>query len=181
DVRREIVEKMNKARTERSGIKVESFSYSAMDKHPGQAGMNILLRNKSQVEGFVKDFALFQGYKNLIKSVILDFEFGKDYASSVELIKSLGIKAGIATTRILKPSEYYNLNTIIRCNPDLILVRNLGAIEYLKLKTEIPLIGDFSLNVTNSLTLDYLTNKGLGSVNVSYDLNQDQLLDMVSY
>lgn len=180
DLRRELVEKMNTARISRKS-QVEAFDIEPMTKSAAQAGLNILLRSKKQVEGFAENFALFQGYKNLIKSVILDFEFGKDYASSVELIKSLGVKAGIATTRILKPAEYYNLNTIVRCNPDLILVRNLGAIEYLRTKTEIPLIGDFSLNVTNSLTLDYLTSKGLGTVNVSYDLNQDQLLDMIAF
>ena len=180
DVRRELVEKMNQTRIERKAL-VETFDFKPMVKNQTQAGLNILLRSKKQVEGFAKDFALFQGYKDIIKSVILDFEFGKDYAASVELIKSLGVKAGIATTRILKPAEYYNLNTIIRCNPDLILVRNLGAIEYLREKTQIPLIGDFSLNVTNSLSLDYLTSKGLGSVNVSYDLNQDQLLDMLEF
>jgi putative protease len=180
DVRREIVEKMNQVRIARTAT-VAPFELQTSTKHSARAGMNILLRTKAQVEGLVKNFALFQGYKELIKSVILDFEFGKDYLTSVEMIKSLGLTAGIATTRILKPSEYYNLNTIIRCNPDLILVRNLGAIEYLKSKTEIPLVGDFSLNVTNSLTLDYLVSKGLESVNVSYDLNQDQLLDMVKF
>lgn len=180
ELRREMVEKMNLARITRSA-RVEAFRVPLMVKRQGEVGLNILLRSKVQVDGLVKDFALVQGYKNLIKSVILDFEFGKDYASSVEMIKSLGLKAGIATTRILKPSEYYNLNTIIRCAPDLILVRNLGAIEYLKSKTEIPLIGDFSLNVTNSMTLDYLIHKGLESVNVSYDLNQDQLLEMLEF
>lgn len=178
DVRREIVEKMNTARIERSAT-VSDFKLPPSVKHETPRGMNILLRSRTQVEGFVKEFHLFQDYKELIKSVILDFEFGKDYATSVEMIKSLGVTAGIATTRILKPSEYYNLNTIVRCNPDLILVRNLGALEYLKSKTEIPLIGDFSLNVTNSLSLEYLCGKGLRSVNVSYDLNQDQLLDLV--
>ncbi len=180
ELRREMVEKMNLARITRSA-RVEAFHVTPMVKNQGEAGLNILLRSKAQVDGLVKDFALIQGYKSLIKSVVLDFEFGKDYASSVEMIKSLGLRAGIATTRILKPSEYYNLNTIIRCAPDLILVRNLGAIEYLKAKTEIPLIGDFSLNVTNSMTLEYLVNKGLESVNVSYDLNQDQLLEMVEF
>lgn len=181
DLRRELVEKMNKARVERSVPAPVPFVLKPEAKHTTQQGINILLRSKKQVEGFRDAFELYRPYQHLIKSVILDFEFGKDYLPSVEMIKSLGIKAGIATTRILKPSEYYNLNTIIRCNPDLILVRNLGAIEYLKSKCEIPLIGDFSLNVTNSLTLDYLANKGLLSANVSYDLNQDQLLDMVEY
>jgi putative protease len=143
--------------------------------------LNILLRTKTQVEGFIKELSIFDSYKNLIKSVILDFEFGKDYAASVELIKSHGLKVGVATTRILKPSEYYNLNTLIRLNPDVILVRNLGAIHYLKSKCNIPLIGDFSLNVTNSLSLGYLIDKGLESINVSYDLNQHQLFDMIEH
>ena len=180
DLRRELVVQMTELRLRRSA-RVENFQLAPMEKSEAPSGLNILLRSKDQVEGLAQDFALVQGYTHLIKSVILDFEFGKDYAPSVSLIKSLGLKAGIATTRILKPSEYYNLNTIIRCQPDLILVRNLGAIEYLKSKTEIPLIGDFSLNVTNSLTLQYLVNKGLQSVNVSYDLNQEQLLQMVKF
>jgi putative protease len=180
EVRRQIVEEMNLARIKRS-FNIRPFVLTMKEKSSTSIGLNILLRTKAQVDGVVKDFGLFTDYKSSIKSVILDFEFGKDYAASVELIQSLGLKVGIATTRILKPSEYYNLNTIIRCKPDLILVRNLGAIEYLKSKTDIPLIGDFSLNVTNSMTLEYLVNKGLGSVNVSYDLNQDQLLDMITY
>ncbi len=180
ELRRHLVLMMNEARTKRSA-EVVPFSVPHMAKNSGMKGLNILLRSKNQVEGFAQSFKEFSGYENLISSVILDFEFGKDYAPSVELIKSLGIKAGIATTRILKPSEYYNLNIIIRCNPDLILVRNLGAIQYLRSKTQIPLIGDFSLNVTNSMTLDYLIGKGLETVNVSYDLNQEQLFDMVEF
>jgi U32 family peptidase len=181
DLRRDIVEKMNKARIARPLQAVESFSLTPSEKQKVSTGLNILLRSKFQVEGLAKEWNSLVTYKDSIHSVILDFEFGKDYASSVELIRSLGLKVGIATTRILKPSEYYNLNTIIRCRPDLILVRNLGAIEYLKSKTTIPLIGDFSLNVTNSLALDYISGKGLQTVNVSYDLNQDQLMDMVHF
>lgn len=181
DLRKEIVDKMNAARTERKISDLQTFKVSPMEQHSSQTGMNILLRSKTQVEGFKENFSQFEKYKSLIKAVILDFEFGKDYGPSVEMIKSLGLKAGIATTRILKPSEYYNLNTIVRCNPDLILVRNLGAIEYLSNRGNIPMIGDFSLNVTNSMSLDYLTGKGLASVNASYDLNQEQLLDLVEF
>lgn len=180
ELRRNLVLKMNEVRTKRDG-EVLSFSVPRMEKTIATKGLNILLRTKTQVEGLTKDFEEFVDYKNLIASVILDFEFGKDYAASVEMIKSLGLKVGIATTRILKPSEYYNLNIIIRCRPDLILVRNLGALHYLKSKTTIPLIGDFSLNVTNSMTLDYLASKGLETVNVSYDLNQEQLFDLVDF
>lgn len=181
DLRRELIEKMNQARLFRTIRPVEHFDLSPMEKSNSQIGLNILLRSKLQVEGFVRFFSQLSAHHHLIKSIILDFEFGKDYASSVELIKSVGLMAGIATTRIMKPGEYYNLNTIIRCRPDLILVRNLGALEYLRTHTDIKLIGDFSLNVTNSLSLEYLNQKGLQTINVSYDLNQDQLLELVAF
>jgi putative protease len=42
-------------------------------------------------------------------------------------------------------------------------------------------MGDFSLNVTNSLSFDYLIQKGLDSINVSYDLNQHQLFDLIDH
>jgi putative protease len=135
------------------------------------------------VDGFIQGIkqGLYQGLDHSIQLVVLDFEFGKDYAASIESLKALNLTTAIATTRILKPKEYHNLKMIIRCKPDKILVRNLGAIEFLRNECSIPLIGDFSLNVTNSLTANYLTGKGLETVNTSYDLNQEQLLDMISY
>lgn len=180
-MRRELVEKMNSMRAKREMISLSSYALPtrAPVTQTGTLGLNILLRNFDQVQGFVNDFPKFSSYKESIKSVILDFEFGKDYGKSVYMLKELKLLVGIATTRILKPQEYYNLNSITRNAPDLILVRNLGALEYLRQKCEIPLIGDFSLNVTNSLSLNYLTQKGLSTINASYDLNQTQLLDLI--
>lgn len=180
EIRKELVQKMNEVRINRPHREILNFDFNKKSKAVYSASkLNVLFRTKSQVEGFFRDFSNVDAYTDILGNLLLDFEFGKDYASSVELIRSKGFKVGIATTRILKPFEYYNLNTIIRLNPDVILVRNLGAIQYLKSKTNIPLIGDFSLNVTNSFSLDYLIGKGLQSVNVSYDLNQSQLFDLV--
>jgi putative protease len=170
DLRRELVEKMNKARTERKATVVEALAASP-ERKKVQTGLNVLVRTKEQVDAILN----VKG----ISSVILDFEFGKNYDASLKLLREHGFKTGIATTRILKPQEYYNLKLIARLNPDFVLVRNLGAMEYLKRETKIPLIGDFSLNVTNSQSLTYLAGKGLETINVSYDLNQDQLLDLV--
>ena len=184
DLRRELVEKMNAARIKPKPMvlnKVEFPIVKLVDN--SSTGLNILLRNKAQVDGFVDGMkkGLYQGLDHSIHLVILDFEFGKDYAVSIEMLKAQKITTAIATTRILKPKEYHNLKMIIRCNPDKILVRNLGAIEFLRNECKIPLIGDFSLNVTNSMTAEYLINKGLETVNTSYDLNQEQLLDMISH
>lgn len=138
--------------------------------------LNILLREKKQVEDVVGFLKENDQYLNLIDSVILDFEFGRDYFESLDLLKKSNIKSGLATTRILKPNEYQNLKNIRSMNPDVILVRNLGAIHYF---TEInpfagELRGDFSLNVTNHLTANYLLSKNLNSICLSYDLNADQ-------
>ncbi len=172
DLRRELVEKMNTARTTRKTSVVE-VSRPEFKRSKALTGLNVLVRTTEQVEALVD----IEG----IKSVVLDFEFGKNYEASLKLLRDAGIKAGIATTRILKPQEYHNLKMISRLNPDFILVRNLGALEYLKRETKIPLIGDFSLNVTNARTLMYLADKGLETINVSYDLNQEQLLDLVKH
>jgi putative protease len=57
------------------------------------------------------------------------------------------------------------------------LVRNLGALEYLR-ASGLTLIGDFSLNITNSLTARYLLSKGLTRFCPSYDLNSEQLREL---
>ncbi|MEO7780033.1 MAG: U32 family peptidase, partial [Fibrobacteria bacterium] len=93
-------------------------------------------------------------------------------------------RAGIATTRILKPSEYHNLKVIESLAPDAVLVRNLGALGYLTEKFAgksggPTLDGDFSLNVSNSLTAAWLAGKGLDSLCPAYDLNQWQLFDLI--
>ena len=172
ELRRELVEKMNAARTQRN-TELAEVSIPAIQRNKSTTGLNVLVRTTEQVEALVD----IEG----VKSVVLDFEFGKNYEASLKLLRDAGIKTGIATTRILKPQEYLNLKMIARLNPDFILVRNLGALEYLRRETKIPLIGDFSFNVTNARSLSYLTDKGLETINVSYDLNQEQLLDLVKH
>jgi putative protease len=91
----------------------------------------------------------------------------------------MGYQVGIATTRILKPGELAHLKVIERIKPDEVLVRNLGALEYLR-KSGLTLIGDFSLNVANSISASYLLSKGLSRICPSYDLNGEQLLELAS-
>jgi U32 family peptidase len=137
---------------------------------------NILLRNKEQVNDLISALNSKSFQRTQINSICLDFEFGRDYKDSVENIRALGIKVGLATTRILKPQEYNNLKVIHSMNPDFILVRNLGAIYYFKNihPFQGQLKGDFSLNVTNHITFEYLIESGLDSVCLSYDLNLEQ-------
>jgi putative protease len=131
--------------------------------------LNLLLRERASLDAIA-------GLP--LHTVYLDFEHGKDYKHAVAQVRSMGFRAGIATTRILKPSEYHNLKVIEAIAPDAVLVRNLGALHYLSGKG-LPLEGDFSLNVSNSLTAAYLAGKGLSSLCPSYDLNQWQLFDLI--
>lgn len=143
---------------------------------------NVLLRNKEQVEDLIEALEDRQLYREDFDTVILDFEFGRDYEPSYNLLKTNGIKVGIATTRILKPKEYTNLKFIERLNPDVILIRNLGALNYFRSKSSYKgeLRGDFSLNVANYLTANYLLSKGLSQITASYDLNFHQVSELLA-
>ena len=159
-------------------VTAETLELAADDS---QVKLNVLLRNKDQVSDLVKAVQAGKILPQQVQSVCLDFEFGRDYKNSVESLKGLKIQVGIATTRILKPQEYINLKVIHSMNPDFILVRNLGALYYFKnvQKFDGLLKGDFSLNVTNHKTFEYLTQNGLDSVCLSYDLNFDQTVSLL--
>jgi putative protease len=58
------------------------------------------------------------------------------------------------------------------------LVRNLAGVAFCA-ERRIPIVCDFSLNAANQWTVDYLRSLGAERVTVSYDLNRDQLLDLV--
>ncbi len=131
--------------------------------------LSVLIREESQLEA-LRDLA--------VDLVYLDFEYGKEYDRAISFVRSLGMRAGIATTRILKPQEKGHLKYIDRLKPDSVLVRNLGALEYFK-DAPFELVGDFSLNAANALSADWFFTKGLKRLTPSYDLNQRQLLSMI--
>jgi putative protease len=135
---------------------------------PQKPALNVLVREITQLEG-LNDLP--------ISTVFLDFEFGKEYAKAADIARAMSYQVGIATTRILKPGELAHLKMIERIKPDEVLVRNLGALEYLR-ASGLKLVGDFSLNVSNSITASYFLSKGLSRICPSYDLNGEQLLEL---
>lgn len=136
---------------------------------PDAACLNLLIRETASLDALA-------GLP--IDTVYLDFEHGKDYKPALARVRSMGFRAGIATTRILKPAEYHNLKVIEALAPDGVLVRNLGALRWLAGKG-LRLAGDFSLNAGNSLSASWLLGKGLETICPSYDLNQWQLADLI--
>ena len=83
--------------------------------------------------------------------------------------------------RIVKPGEDGWLNQVLDARADGILVRNLAAISFFRERApEIPLIGDYALNIANELTADLLAREAnLVRMVPSYDLNWQQLAAML--
>ena len=71
------------------------------------------------------------------------------------------------------------LKQILKQAPAGLLARNLAAVR-MGLEAGIPTIADFSLNVANHRSAEWLMDQGVQRVTASYDLNADQLDQLVS-
>ncbi len=117
-----------------------------------------------------------------IDELYADFEDIRRYKDAVALVRShqsnRSARILLATPRIQKAAEEGFFKLVANAEPDGVLIRNLGAISHFQgsgLKT----VGDFSLNVANPLTAQFLMAKGLERVTVSYDLNVAQVLELL--
>ncbi len=110
--------------------------------------------------------------------VYADFHDIRQYADAVRLARCANKPIGIATVRMQKPGETGLLRVLLRHEPDFVLSRNLAAIQFFH-EHQLPAIADFSLNVANHLSADWLARLGVLRMTASYDLNRDQLYDLV--
>ena len=112
--------------------------------------------------------------------IYADFEFTTDYPQAVEAARRYGKPIALATPRIHMPGENGILNGILKASPDAVLVRSLGALHYYaESGAGIPLRGDFSLNIANHHAVDLFLARGLERVTPSYDLNIQQMVDLL--
>lgn len=125
-----------------------------------------------------------------IGMIYADFEFIKQFPAALETARAAGKAIALATPRIHMPNENGYHKNILRLQPDAVLVRNTGALYYyMRARAEweasgnaapFPqLIGDFSLNVANHKTVDLFLDTGLERVTPSYDLNIQQMIDLL--
>jgi putative protease len=122
-----------------------------------------------------------------VASLIVDFQDIREYRIAVEAARQEGVGKSwskvppaiyLATPRIQKPGEMGVFRAMARHGADGFLVRNLAGMPFCA-EHGIPFVCDFSLNAANQWTVDYLRSRGAERVTVSYDLNRDQLLDLV--
>jgi putative protease len=108
------------------------------------------------------------------RSLQADFADIREYREAVEVAQAHGATIHLATPRIQKPDELGIFRVLVKAGPDGVLVRNFGGLRFFH-DQGLPIVGDFSLNVTNELTAAFFIEQGLTRVTASYDLNRDQL------
>jgi U32 family peptidase len=187
-MRRDIVAKLEeqRAKPKRWQLKPNASLQDLLPKPQTQRkntsiSLIVLVRNLEQLQT-----ALNTG----IETIYCEFEDPRKYQKAVEIVRnnnncrdvtcnvSTPTTIFVAPPRITKPGENWILQQVRACNADGYLVRNYDHLKYF---ANDRCIGDFSLNVANPLTADYLKNNfGLERLTASYDLNISQLEDLLA-
>jgi putative protease len=115
-----------------------------------------------------------------VTDIYTDFEDIRVHRDARGLVEP-GTKRFIpATLRVMKPGEAGFARKLLKAQPDAVLVRNLAAWQVLRSEApDMELAGDYSLNVANDLSAAILMRGGFAKLTPGYDLNIDQLLDLL--
>ncbi|HEX4413590.1 MAG TPA: DUF3656 domain-containing protein [Lacipirellulaceae bacterium] len=113
-----------------------------------------------------------------VQNLVAEFQDIREYRAAVEIAAGQGALIYLATPRIQKPGETGIFRAMAKHGANGFLVRNLAGMAFCA-EQGIPFAADFSLNAANQWTVEYLRSRGAERVTVSYDLNRDQLLELV--
>ncbi|TMV47213.1 U32 family peptidase [Paenibacillus mesophilus] len=158
-------------------VPIGAFSAEAAGARTQQPRLIALCRNLEQVKAVLTTD---------VEWIYADFEFIKQYPAAMEAVRAAGRKIALATPRIHMPGETGYFKNMLNLRPDAMLVRNTGAMYFfMKHRAESKdgyrpeLIGDFSLNAVNHKTVDLFVDAGCSRVTPSYDLNIQQMIDLL--
>ncbi|HEX3762703.1 MAG TPA: DUF3656 domain-containing protein [Kofleriaceae bacterium] len=118
------------------------------------------------------------------REVELDWMELVGLSRAVERARRRGARVGVATLRVQKPGEERVDQHLARLAPDHVLVRSWGSLAAFlgpEVATRPELHGDFSLNVTNSVTAGWVLGHGLTTLTAAHDLDRDQLLALLDH
>ncbi len=146
------------------------------NERTGQPRLHLLCRTLSQVRAVTNDDLPGTNDGRLIYA---DFQDLREYREAVEIAHAANLPIYLAPPRIQKPDEAGLFLSLLKYDADGMLVRNLAGMRFCS-ERHVPFVADYSLNATNELTVDYLISQGAQRVTASYDLNRDQLLNLVS-
>lgn len=157
-------------RTSAQETGVLSIPGHALARSREQPVLHVLCRTMEQIHAAGK-----VGCQN----IIVDFQDIRDYGEAVDEANRSNATIYLATPRIQKPGEIGIFRALAKHEAAGMLVRNVAGVAYCA-EHGIPFLCDYSLNAANQWTVDYLRGRGAQRVTVSYDLNRDQLLDLVA-
>lgn len=143
----------------------------------GVVALHLLVRTPQQLDAAIESAAEVE-----VASITLDYLELYGLRPSVERIRSAGLRPRVASPRILKPSEQNVIRFLLSLECD-ILVRSGGLLNDLvndnACSAGPTLIGDFSLNAANALSVWTYLDLGLTRITPTYDLNSRQISDLV--
>ncbi|MEL6179051.1 MAG: DUF3656 domain-containing protein, partial [Myxococcota bacterium] len=183
-VRRELVSQLNDARAGTSSQRrvveepvVHSLRGPELPRRTEQPSIIPLCRTDAQLDAVIEAG---------LSHVELDWMEMIGLAKAVKRAREAGLGVTIATVRIQKPGEEGYDRHIRRLQPDGVLVRHWGALMHFAHgnvpEEERPVLhGDFSLNVTNSLTVHHLLHFGLDTWTAAHDLDEAQLMALLPH
>ena len=171
-MRRQAVEKLQSAEIQRPPVEIHDAAVlkkSAAAPHPQPADtapqLHILVRTPEQLEAALSLTPA---------SITLDYLDLYGLRPSIDRVKASGIPARVASPRVLKPGEARILNFLVNLDCP-ILVRPAGLVHALRGRDHGPLIGDFSLNIANSISAELFLDLGLDRLTPGHDLNAAQV------
>ncbi|MDF2873509.1 MAG: Peptidase family [Sporomusa sp.] len=104
---------------------------------------------------------------------------GEDYHNAAAYVRQHGRKIVFNTPRLVQQSQMAELKESAALfndiRPDAISVGNIGTLHLFKGLVNMPLHGDYPLNIYNSVTAKYLSDLGLTSLTLSPELNFAQV------
>jgi putative protease len=107
--------------------------------------------------------------------VYLDFDDAADLAAAVARLRRRCV-IGLVPPRIRRPGEEGIARHLASLEPDVLLVRSLGRLADGGASVR---VGDFSLNVTNSVSAAEVLGRGLAAFTPAYEMDAAQLLALL--
>lgn len=177
-LRRELVELLEQAPARRiveeprfEALRAQARARVEEPVRPGGPELVPLCRTPEQLEAVIAAG---------LPEVELDWMEFVGLGKAVSRAREAGLRVGIATVRVQKPGEEVYDRRIEALEPDAVLVRHWAGAMHFATRPGRPRVhGDFSLNVTNSLTACHLLELGLDTFTAAHDLDERQLLALL--